>query len=148
LIAPVISDYPYRLLGRKTQEYQPTFPNSEAHSPQPDESKKSQDIVRKALAAPVNSTTLRVSYLLQLLEDVSGSRATLGPVAGLGPATRVFAARCSNRKKGVDDRDKRGRGGSAVASKSARTTIPGNRTAVPSTRVFLYDRRGISGERR
>src|SRR5262249_20334804 len=35
-------------LGEKTQEYQPTFPNSEAHSPQPDESKKSQDIVRKA----------------------------------------------------------------------------------------------------
>src|SRR6516162_2963027 len=47
LDAPVIGNYPYRLLGLKTQECQQPFRDCGPQLPETDESKKRQDIVRK-----------------------------------------------------------------------------------------------------
>jgi len=55
--APVIGNYPYRLLGRKTQECHQPFRDCDPHLPEADESKKGQDIVRKTprrLSIPVS----------------------------------------------------------------------------------------------
>src|SRR5437870_13017094 len=42
------------------------------------------------------------------------------PVAGLVPATHVFAKHSTEQKEGVDGRDKPGQGGSEIQRKSAR----------------------------